>query len=997
MSLTAPNLDDRSFDQLVEEAKRRIAIRSPRWTDFNPSDPGMMLVELMAWMTETVLYRLNRLPEANFIEFLKLIGIRLRPPLPARTWVFFQVSEEVNKIGATIPEGSTLGTRPQPGGEAVSFRTCKALPLTSSRIVKAGSRYWRPDSSGDEPSQMEQTYDLEVEPLPELELFGGAAAQSVPHHLYLGDHNLATHWSPGLTLKIPVRLTQASAEPASLQWEAWDGEEWQMVSLTEDGSVGMSRDGMLVFRELATPRPSSWSRVPDGKSHPQLVPQSGAEAIWLRARLVGAKRWALPVLSDVGWSVEVKTEPTPPERSLVEVGPSEKGPVSPTQVPPQIVETSTDFYPFGVKAARGAAFYVQSSQFQTGGTNVRIEFGVRKPLRPRDGDIEICWEYYTRDNKWKTLGCCTPQGTEANASSHLQDATRAFTAAGGGTVEFLSPGDGAPAPLGPEAAWFIRARIERGQFESDLDARLVVSHILISSSVAVEGRWSMMAAQNYSSFRAASDSTAPFEPFVLRDEQDPAFYLCFNSPPPESNGPYPVFLDIVPPPIPAEESEPLLPQSSREATRSDSAIAPLNPRFAWEYRSFAGTWSSLEILEDETKGFSKSGMIYIVSPGAGAWAKSEEFGTSGFWLRVRREVAEFVRPPRLKAVRLNGVEVVQIAPRQQQLGISTGLPNQVHTVRVAILDSPQVRTRAPGEGGAEASTPALVEWTEVKNFHHSGPEDRHFIADLRGGSFHFGDGRHGLIPPRGHSLSVAFRVTEGARGNVGADTITVIERPLPHVKTVRNFHPAEGGADRESTESAKQRGPWEIRHGNRAVTQEDFVRLARKASPLVGKAACFSEDGVIHVIVVPKSTENKPQPSHRLLGEVSAYLDARRLINTRVVVRGPHYELIDMQIEAGVEPVYSARLGEVRSGIHLFLKTFVHPIEGFEDGSGWPLGRTLHVSELYYLLEHTPGVDHVHKIRISRSQTGVWEDAIRLGRASYPCFSHNITITRVRS
>lgn len=997
MSLTAPKLDDRSFDQLVEEAKRRIVIRSPRWTDFNPSDPGMMLVELMAWMTETVLYRLNRLPEANFIEFLKLIGVRLRPPLPARTWAFFQVSEEVNKLGATVPEGSSLGTRPQPGGEAVSFRTCKPLPLTSSRIVRAGSRYWLPDPSGNAPTQVEQPYDLEADPLPEIELFGGAAAQTVPHSLYLGDQQLAAHWSPGLSLRIPVRLAQPSAEPTSIQWETWDGEDWQNISLTEDGTVGLSRDGVLVFRELATPRPVTWSKLPQAKAHPQITPHPAAEAIWLRARLVGAQRAVLPVLNDLRWSIEVKTPATPPERALAEVGPPEKGPVSPTPVPPQIVETSTDFYPFGMKAARGAAFYIQSRQFQMGGTNVRIEFGIRKPLRPRDGDIEISWEYYSRDNKWKSLGSCSPQGPEANASSHLQDATRAFTADGAGTLEFLVPDDTAPAPVGAQPAWLIRARIERGQFESDLDARLVVSHFLISSSVTVEGRWGMMIGENYSSFQAAAVPPAPFAPFVLHDEQDSAFYLCFNQPPPETNGPYPVFFDILLPPVPAEESEPFLMQSQGGAAPRDSAIAPTNPRLAWEYRSSADTWSPLEILEDETKGFVKSGMIYFVSPGPATWQRSQEFGADGFWFRVRREVADFVRPPRIRAIRLNGVEVAQITSRQQQLGISPGLPNQAHTVRTAVLDAPQIRSRAPSGNGPDTPSPALVDWTEVRNFHHSGPADRHFIADLRTGTFHFGDGRQGMVPPRGHSLFVAFRVTEGARGNVGANTITVLERPLPLVKSVQNFHAAEGGADRESIESAKQRGPWEIRHGNRAVTQEDFVQLARKASPLVGKAACFSENGVIHVIVVPNSTEHKPQPSHRLLQEVAAYLDARRLINTRVVVRGPLYELIDIQIEAGVEPAYSSRLGEVRSGIHTFLKTFVHPIEGFEDGSGWPLGRTLHVSELYYLLEHTPGVDHVHKIRISRSQTGAWEDAIRLGRASYPCFSNNITITRVRS
>src|SRR5687767_9264838 len=97
MPLPGLNLDDRTWDDLLAEARRRIAAKCPQWTDFNASDPGMMLVELMAWMTETTLYRLNRVPEKNYVKFLDLIGVRLQPARPARTWVFFQVHDNVDE------------------------------------------------------------------------------------------------------------------------------------------------------------------------------------------------------------------------------------------------------------------------------------------------------------------------------------------------------------------------------------------------------------------------------------------------------------------------------------------------------------------------------------------------------------------------------------------------------------------------------------------------------------------------------------------------------------------------------------------------------------------------------------------------------------------------------------------------------------------------------------------------------------------------------------
>src|ERR1700756_2228452 len=135
-------LDDRTWDDLIDEAKRRIAVKCPDWTDFNPSDPGMTLVELMAWMTETVLYRLNRVPEKNYIKFLELIGVRLLPAKPARTWVFFQVQTGANEESlAPVPIGTTISTRPQREREPVTFATLCDLNLTSCEIIKTCSRY----------------------------------------------------------------------------------------------------------------------------------------------------------------------------------------------------------------------------------------------------------------------------------------------------------------------------------------------------------------------------------------------------------------------------------------------------------------------------------------------------------------------------------------------------------------------------------------------------------------------------------------------------------------------------------------------------------------------------------------------------------------------------------------------------------------------------------------------------------------------------------------
>jgi hypothetical protein len=75
MPLPVPNLDDRSFDQLVAEARALIPRNFPLWTDHNPSDPGITLLELFAFLAEAAIYQINRVPERSLEQFAHLVGV----------------------------------------------------------------------------------------------------------------------------------------------------------------------------------------------------------------------------------------------------------------------------------------------------------------------------------------------------------------------------------------------------------------------------------------------------------------------------------------------------------------------------------------------------------------------------------------------------------------------------------------------------------------------------------------------------------------------------------------------------------------------------------------------------------------------------------------------------------------------------------------------------------------------------------------------------------
>ncbi|MDT7605397.1 MAG: hypothetical protein QOF61_3394 [Acidobacteriota bacterium] len=89
MPITIPNLDDRRYQDLLDEALARIPVHNPEWTNFNKSDPGVTLVEIFAFLTENLLYRCNQIPERNRLKFLSLLGVPLQPAASARGLVQF--------------------------------------------------------------------------------------------------------------------------------------------------------------------------------------------------------------------------------------------------------------------------------------------------------------------------------------------------------------------------------------------------------------------------------------------------------------------------------------------------------------------------------------------------------------------------------------------------------------------------------------------------------------------------------------------------------------------------------------------------------------------------------------------------------------------------------------------------------------------------------------------------------------------------------------------
>ena len=109
MPIPLPRLDDRSFDQLVEQATARARATCPDWTDFSPGDPGVTLIEAFAFLTEAMLYRLNRVPPKLRLALLNLAGVTMRPPSAASVELLFsRIKGSPQDAKIAIPVGTAV-------------------------------------------------------------------------------------------------------------------------------------------------------------------------------------------------------------------------------------------------------------------------------------------------------------------------------------------------------------------------------------------------------------------------------------------------------------------------------------------------------------------------------------------------------------------------------------------------------------------------------------------------------------------------------------------------------------------------------------------------------------------------------------------------------------------------------------------------------------------------------------------------------------------------
>jgi predicted phage baseplate assembly protein len=479
-----------------------------------------------------------------------------------------------------------------------------------------------------------------------------------------------------------------------------------------------------------------------------------------------------------------------------------------------------------------------------------------------------------------------------------------------------------------------------------------------------------------------TSTTVPFQPFGANPRPGVAFFIGLSAAPSVLVGPQ-ISLGIQvqgpagqPPPVSTGGSAPL--------------PTPLAPLLQWEILD-GGSYQPAEVASDGTDGLTQSGVVTLRLPAE--WNPAIPAGapdsTPLLWLRLQILYGAYPQTPTLLCVLLNTVLAIAVQTYSDEA--LTPVPNTNGAVMtlsqspvlpgslvLQVDDTTDISYSSPSQTSAANSSspggiPTAAIWTEVDDLSEFGPTAQVYELDPATGQVTFGDGTNGMAVPPGfrNVVALTYQVGGGSGGAVGAGQITNLVNSVPFLSGVTNPFAATGGTDAETTAQVLARGPQEIRARGRSVAPADYEVLALHATgALVARAHAVPGfhpsfpgtliPGVVCVFVIPPERGSTPPiPDDGSLLAVSSYLSGQLApAGVEVVAAAPVYHSVRVEVSVVIETFVSR--GDTVNSIIAQINSYLDPITGGDDGTGWPFGGTLsYVSLVRQLLSLVNGVTAV--------------------------------------
>lgn len=319
------------------------------------------------------------------------------------------------------------------------------------------------------------------------------------------------------------------------------------------------------------------------------------------------------------------------------------------------------------------------------------------------------------------------------------------------------------------------------------------------------------------------------------------------------------------------------------------------------------------------------------------------------------------------------------------IGGSKGLPGQTFEVARGRTFKPSSLLLQVGYRPRGTTSVVWDDWLSVDDFDNSKSTDRHYVYDAEAGTIRFGNNEAGLVPPKSVEPNIRFLALQaggGERGNVKDGLVTGFTEE-PGV-SVTNPFPARGGLEAETLSQAKLRVRRELDTPTRAVTGEDYERIA-SATPGLRvarvKAIPLYKPGMrdypkvkapaqMTVVVVPYSESDKPKAGKGFLQTIKGHLDRHRLLTTELHVIPAEYIKITVHAVVVMEPKYKTEQRRIIQDLRLLLQ----PMDHGQGSEGWRFGRTVYKGDIYGVISRIKGVVYVQDLWLDAEGKGFHKD-----------------------
>lgn len=300
MPIAAPNLDDRKFQDIVDELKKRIPLYCPGWTDHNVSDPGVALIELFAYVAEQMIYRMNQVPDLHYMKFAQFLGVPIPTPQPAHGPITFRLTkawdetEDPSGKGKLIPAGTEVST--------TQTEHIKPIILTTLEDAKI----YPPRLCGLEAPNSEKTFILN-------DLLKGVGGGQIfsdrprkEDGLYfdfsndIGGHVLKFTFDFSTDDDDNAAATGIDIENPPLEWVAYsDQHRWVRIrdEDVEDGTKGFNTQGSVI---LHVPNLRAYKPRPEETSPNESATLSEQAIYRIGVRVSGKGYARSPILKKIG-------------------------------------------------------------------------------------------------------------------------------------------------------------------------------------------------------------------------------------------------------------------------------------------------------------------------------------------------------------------------------------------------------------------------------------------------------------------------------------------------------------------------------------------------------------------------------------------------------------------------------------------------------------------------------------------------------------------------